>query len=559
MQQQRTYARPVLALRQCQSSVSRSLCQPQFAAELRPFGVSTKAGGVQRLGSDLRAARAALQLEGGSTSVFQAPDDISSYTRQLAQYLALVKGFTTESADSNADAARQAAVPATDATVGAALRQPLVEGDQGGQGGGPPSPAASDCSGCLNFCRWQDALTGQTVYARSARHEYAHVLLAGGILMMTEARDKVDAILAERLSELDETQLKLAYQLLLHAAGVLEACLESMSVAPRSVGAEFADLGAKAEAEADAQVSGDGTGVVPDDDMMAKWRDEQRQAQQVALPKAAPDTNETTSRSAKPAASTAAEDLAMLKRVPDLADGRFPQLLAWIALAEAQELVVLRGVTRDVVDYALMAKLSVDISARYKECQHIASTLLSYSTSITAERIRLYCAYKEPYYQAISTYFQGAACMLKEDARHCVQAAANFKKAAALFEGVVPLEKGYESRMAADKEEKERVALLASVFLRSQQVIGRDLDIVTHRNDSVYYEPIPEPEAPCNALSLVKPTALPAVATSDLWRDGEVANCLKPSPMIASGVAAENQQKQSSRPREGCCSSCIIS
>ncbi|KAE9082759.1 hypothetical protein PF005_g22127 [Phytophthora fragariae] len=542
----------------------------KFASELAKFGVSTKADGVQRLASDLSAARAALQLEGDApapSAVFQSPDDISSYTQKLATYLSLVKGFTeSRQSEADADAALQASVPVTDAPVGAALRQPLVEGKPEADGalgdahGGAAS--ARDCSGCLNFCRWQDAITGQTVYATSARQEYAHVLLAAGIFMMTDARDKVDAILSERLSELDETQLKLAYQLLLHAAGVLDACLESMNVAPCSIGADFADLGAKAEANADNQGSANDVGAVPDDDMMAKWREEQRQIQQVTLQKVAPDSTATPNgSSAESPASDAAEDLAMLKRIPDLADGRFPQLLAWIALAEAQELVVLRGVTREVVDFTLMAKLSVDISVRYKECQTIASRLLPYSTSTTAERIRLYCAYKEPYYQAISTYFQGAACMLKEDARNCVQAVANFTKAAALFEGVVSLEKSYESKMAADKEEKQRVALLAAVFLRSQQIISRDLDIVSHRNDSVYYEPIPAPEVACNALSLVKPATFPTVTTSDLWRDGEVTNCLKPTTVGPLGSAAgiQQQQPETGRPHGGCCSSCIIS
>eukprot|EP00644_Phytophthora_capsici_P015076 jgi/Phyca11/537009/estExt2_fgenesh1_pg.C_PHYCAscaffold_710020 len=500
---------------------------PLFLSELRKFGVSAKIDGVQRLASDLSTARAALQLEkapiASSESIFQSTDDIPSYTRKLTQYLSLVKGFTdfTLKAGPNADTELQASVPVTDLSTGETLRQPLVEPTADGQ------LTANDCNGCLNFCRWQDALTGQTVYARSARQEYAHVLLAGGILMMTDARNKVDSILSDRLSELDETQLKLAYQLLLHAAGVFEACLESIGVAPRSIGAEFADLGATVETETDA------AGDAPDDDMMAKWREEQRQAQQNTK-KSTPESNDAMDSSRSAAVS---EDLAMIKRVPDLADGRFPQLLAWISLAQAQELVVLRGVTRDVVDFTLMAKLSLDISTRYKECQKIASRLLSYSTSITAERIRLYCAYKEPYYQAISTYFQGAACMLKEDARNCVQAVANLKKAAALFEGAVPLEKSYEGKMAADKEEKERVTLLAAIFLRSQQIISRDLDIVTHRNDSVYYEPIPEPEAPCNALSLVKPTTLPTVSSNDLWRDGEVANCLKPTPVTASATS----------------------
>ncbi|KAG6582994.1 uncharacterized protein IUM83_05945 [Phytophthora cinnamomi] len=505
----------------CHALTPGRKCSPKakFASELAKFGVAAKADGVQRLASDLSAARAALQLEDVSApSVFQSPDDIPSYTQKLAAYLALVKGFT-ESRQSDADVALQASVSVTDATVGDALRQPLVEGRAetsgavgAAHGAEGASASARDCSGCLNFCRWQDALTGQTVYATSARQEYAHVLLAAGILMMTDAREKVDAILSERLSELDEKQLKLAYHLLLHAAGVLDACLESMDVAPRAIGAEFTDLGAKAETKTNTQGSADDVGLVPDDDVMAKWREEQRQAQQVTLQKAAPDSAAAMKGdSAKSPASGAAEDLAMLKRVPDLADGRFPQLLAWIALVEAQELVVLRGVTREVVDFTLMAKLSMDISARYKECQIIASRLLPYSTSTTAERIRLYCAYKEPYYQAISTYFQGAACMLNDDARNSAQAVANFKKAAALFEGVVPLEKSYESKMAADKDEKQRVALLAAVFLRSEQIISRDLDIVSYMN----YEPIPAPEIACNALSLVKPTTFPTLRTSN--------------------------------------------
>ncbi|GMF33919.1 unnamed protein product [Phytophthora lilii] len=441
---------------------------------------------------------------------------------KVAAYLALVRGFTESVA--RPDATLQAAVPATDASVGAALRQPLVEGGAEADGAAADASrqrsdaaAASDCSGCLNFCRWQDALTGQTVYALSARQEYAHTLLAAGIMMMADARNKVDGILSERLSELNETQLKLAYQLLLHAAGVLEACLESMDVTPRSVGAKFADL--RAELDTATQETADVSGAVPDDDMMAKWRNEQRQVQEVPLQKTAFDANDAANgHSSKNPASAAAQDLAMLKRVPDLADGRFPQLLAWIALAEAQELVVLRGVTREVVDFSLMSKLSMDISARFKgtswyflmvvlhafkncwstliECRVVASRLLPYSTSTTAERIRLYCAYKEPYYQAIATYFQGAACMLKEDARNCVQAVANFKKASLLFEKVVPLEKSYESKMALEKEEKERVTLLVAIFIRSQQIISRDLDIVTHRNDSVYYEPVSWQDSP---------------------------------------------------------------
>ncbi|KAF4146815.1 hypothetical protein GN958_ATG04001 [Phytophthora infestans] len=209
-------------------AATRSPRAPQFLFESRKFGVSSKAEGVQRLASDLSAARAALHLESiiVSKSLFQSPDDIPKYTRKLTQYLTLVRGFTEsrKSATKNADAALQASVSVTDATVGDALRQPLVKDSGQPANGQAIAATATDCSGCLSFCRWQDALTSQTLYARSARQEYAHVLLACGILMMRDAGNKVDAILSERLSELDETQLKLAYQLLLHAAGVLEAC-----------------------------------------------------------------------------------------------------------------------------------------------------------------------------------------------------------------------------------------------------------------------------------------------------------------------------------------------
>ncbi|CAI5719366.1 unnamed protein product [Peronospora destructor] len=68
----------------------------------------------------------------------------------------------------------------------------------------------------------------QTMYARSARQEDAHVLLARDILLMTEYR-------RNSFQELDETQLKLAYQPLLHVSGVLEACFQSIDAATSRV------------------------------------------------------------------------------------------------------------------------------------------------------------------------------------------------------------------------------------------------------------------------------------------------------------------------------------
>ncbi|RLN71260.1 hypothetical protein BBJ28_00019248 [Nothophytophthora sp. Chile5] len=471
----------------------------RFASELSKFAASSSNAGVTRLAAKLSEARADLQLD-GSGPEFQSGGDIPAYSQKLTAYLALVKGFTAAVASSTgagagAGAESQAAAPAvTDGSEipGATLRQPLIvgageatrqthtEGDRS---------AAGDRSSCLNFCRWRDVLSETDVYARSARHEYAQTLLAGGMTMLTAARLKVDVLLAERLSEVDETQLKLAYQLLLHASGVLDACLEAMDVTPRSIGAALADFSAQPE-EAESQTTEE-SGETPDEMMMNKWRAEQRRVQQhMVQQQTAPEPTATAQTQPKPPTPDAVEDLAMLSRVPDLANGHFPQLLAWIALAEAQELAILRGVTREFVDLALMAKLAMDLSARYKECHTFASRSLPCSTSAAAERVQLYCAFKGQYYLAVATYYQGAACMQKEDARHCVQAIADLKKAATLFEQTIPHKKAYEAKLMANKEEKTRVPLLTSLFLRSQQIIDRDLDIVTHRNDSVYYEPV---------------------------------------------------------------------
>ncbi|RLN20889.1 hypothetical protein BBJ28_00004870 [Nothophytophthora sp. Chile5] len=428
--------------------------------------------------------------------------DIPAYSQKLTAYLALVKGFTaavasSSSSSSGVGAESQAAVPAVTAgseSPGATLQQPLIVGageatDQTQTEG--ERAVAGDRSSCLNFCRWRDVLSETDVYARSARHEYAQTLLAGGMTMLTAARSKVDVLLGERLSEVDETQLKLAYQLLLHASGVLDACLETMDVTPRSIGAALADFSAQPEEEEEERQATEGSGETPDEMAMNKWRAEQRRVQQhMTQQQAAPEPTAAAQTQSKPPTLDAVEDLAMLSRVPDLANGHFPQLLAWIALAEAQELAILRGVTREFVDLALMAKLAMDLSARYKECHAFASRSLPCSTSATAERVQLCCAFKGQYYLAVATYYQGAACMQKEDARHCVQAIADLKKAATLFEQAIPHKKAYEAKLMANKEEKTRVPLLTSLFLRSQQIIDRDLDIVTHRNDSVYYEPV---------------------------------------------------------------------
>lgn len=383
-------------------------------------------------------------------------------------------------------------------TPESALRQPLIEdytpmndtvklGTPSANAAGPADEAAgasrsigehtktTTYSSCLSFCNWRDVLSSAQLYAPNARLEYAQILLASGIFMMSDAREKVDDLLSRRLSEIDENELKLAYQLLLNAAGVFEACLESIDVAPRVIGAKATDLSAEPEP---AEVS-DG---IPDDEMMKKWRAEQQKADRTD----ASAQEASTDTSAANAGISPTDDLAQLDRIPDLARGRYPQLLAWISLAEAQELVILRGISREFVDYSLMAKLSMDVSARYRECHAFTAQTLPCATSSLAEKLRLYCTFKDIYYTAISRYFQGAACMAKEDSHSCAQAIANLKKSKALMVETAARKQNYEAKL--QKEEKDRLDTFKSIYMRSQQIVDRDLDIMTHRNDSVYYE-----------------------------------------------------------------------
>lgn len=496
--------------------------QVRFKTELSKFAVSTKQEGFARLASALTDARSALQLDHGAVSAsssssekpsnFSSVEDIQAYTHDIVAYLSLVKGFLspTSTAAATTNTATTELVSSafvSSETPTAALRQPLIDDHSPlNNAAGLVTPAASAArtigesshvnrstySAHLSFCVWKDVLSNAQLHAVNARHEYAQTLLASGLYMMNDARKKVDLLLANRLSELNETQLKLAYQLFLNAAGVFEACLESINVKPRAIGAAPTDFSATPEPEAAVTVTGDnnssssGDGI-PDDEMMKKWRAEQLKAD--AGERAADAAGSTAADAGTGAkADRTTDELALIDRVPDLARGRYPQLLAWIALAEAQELVILRGISRDFVDYTLMAKLSMDISTRYKESHALAAQTLPCSISSLADKMRLYTRFKDAYYTAISCYFQGAASMAKDDALSCAQAIANFKLARSLMQKVLPLKQSYEEAFKQQKDERERLDTFKSIYLRSQQIVDRDLDIMTHRNDSVYYE-----------------------------------------------------------------------
>jgi hypothetical protein len=163
------------------------------------------------------------------------------------------------------------------------------------------------------------------------------------------------------------------------------------------------------------------------------------------------------------------------------------------------------------------------------------------------------------------------------DAKACAVAIADLRKAKALFAAqCAPNEQQYEHLLSSQREEKPRCALLQSVFARCEQVVDRDLDIMTHRNDSVYYEPvsasclcdnckriathppcvlvqIPDPEPASDPVGLVRAVGMPPVRANPIWTDRQIATCLRASS--ATPAAASPSDK----PRESCCESCVIS
>jgi hypothetical protein len=116
------------------------------------------------------------------------------------------------------------------------------------------------------------------------------------------------------------------------------------------------------------------------------------------------------------------------------------------------------------------------------ECQHFIAHKLPCESSFVAEKLRVYCFFKDVYYAAISVYYQGAVCLLKEEGPSCALAIANFKKAKELIEEATKRKKIY------DTKKNKQDSTFDQIFLRSQQIIQRDLDIAIQRNDSVYYE-----------------------------------------------------------------------
>ncbi|RQM11209.1 hypothetical protein B5M09_011935 [Aphanomyces astaci] len=197
-------------------------------------------------------------------------------------------------------------------------------------------------------------------------------------------------MLRSRDFEFDEPKLKEAYNLLLRVAGVFDAVLSWLGTAST-------------------------TSTELSEDSLAQWRAEQTRAGN--------------------------SDIQSLQRVKDFESGVVSKALNVVALAQAQELVLLRGVTKDVVDWVLMGKLAMDISRRYAGTAHCPRESQAFVLPM------------------------GMAEWVKNDGPGCAQAVAQFKSA------------------------KEQLANLQNKEVeRSKTIIDRDLEIATARNQAVYLE-----------------------------------------------------------------------
>ncbi|KAF0694393.1 Aste57867_14733 [Aphanomyces stellatus] len=283
-------------------------------------------------------------------------------------------------------------------------------------------------------CEWLDLTSTTSVHSLNAHHEYAHALLAVGCVCFHRASDLTQVMLQSRDFEYDEPKLKEAYNLLLRVAGLFEALL--------------AWLGIPSSSSSTAAMS---------DAAMQQWRLEQ-------------------SNAANPEVQT-------LQRVKDFEQGTLVRFLHGVGLAQAQELVVLRGVTRENVDYVLMGKLCMDISKRYAE--------LTPTPKFTA-----WAAWKATYYAGLSAYYHGVFEWNKNEGAACAQAIAQFQAAKDLWA----------------KLDNNHVQ-------RSKAIVQRDLDIATSRNQSIYHELVPDTITPLDRVGLVQSQSFPIVASNALWKE----------------------------------------
>ncbi|DAZ95447.1 TPA: hypothetical protein N0F65_013016 [Lagenidium giganteum] len=562
-----------------------------FESELLKHAVHEKKHFAVRLAIALKDARGKLQCDKDSIAVpFTSVEDVTAYVQDVVHYLSLLRGFQPE--DAAAPGAQpQPQAPATSSTIpvatmssdgsetpSAALRQPLMANMSPSMPSPlamtAPVPSRPDRRGLINFCSWKDVITNASLYGASVEFEHTQALLASGVFMLNQAQIKMDRLAAcgGRLNPEYEKELKVAYQLLLQAAGVFEACLHALGVTPQAVGAPWTDLSEPEPQPSQENANQDDSAAMPTEDAMAKWRAEQKKmaAGSALSDLPAPAASEDMVRpEGKVAAPTQHSATAQLHRIPDLARGHFVQALMWIALAQAEELVILRGITREFVDYGLMGKLAMDLATRFKAIHEYAGRFLPCASSGEADKLRVHCMFKEAYYVATSCYFQGAAHMDLDEARHCAQAIANFKKAQGLMQATLAQKQNYEAKLS-DRLERDRKSRLDASFTRAQQIINRDLEIMTKRNDTVYYERIPEPQPPCEPLGLVRAVPFPEVQVAAVWRDEGVATCLyadepaqaavvAPATTPAGGNQAEPERRAVQPGEGGCCKGCVIS
>ncbi|CAK4101775.1 unnamed protein product [Aphanomyces euteiches] len=367
---------------------------------------------------------------------------MDTYLQSVSDYLSLLKGFT-----------EQPTTVSTKEDKNDEEDKKDNEDDDKKEEGKPllaekPSSSSQDLIP-FTCCEWLELMSSTSVFSINVHHEYAHALLASGCICLQRTSDLVlvSIIQASRDFEYDEPKLKEAYNLLLRLAGLFDALLSYLGLSSSSSGAELSE------------------------ESLQQWRAQQTNA--------------------------ANANVQSLNRIKEFEQGNVVQALQKMALAQAQELVVLRGVTKESVDWVLMGKLSRNISQRYSELKS------------SRHPFQAWCSWKAEYYGGLSFYYQGVAEWVKNNGASCAQAIAQYQAA----------------KDVLDKLSNKEVQ-------RSKEIVQRDLDIATARNNTIYHEKIPVPFAPLDPVSLVNAQAFQTVECHTLWKETPNALNTRKAPPV---------------------------
>ena len=243
----------------------------------------------------------------------------------------------------------------------------------------------------------------------------------------------------------------------------------------------------------------------------------------------------------------------------DIADGQCATLLLEIALAEAQELTIVRACGANRQSALLLAKLCGDTAARYGRIESLGTTLPSHEHAkswLGGEKVppfqavaTAFGAFRCVYYRAMALYFRA---VFQRDEAECGQAIANIRAAIAFTEDeCLSAGRNYCKASAKAKKSGAPSPLLGA---RLQARIDADLARLgaafrtvesecVSRNNMFAHQAIGDAENPvAQTVSMVKPSEWPAVTLDARWEaEGSVLSALDARACPASDEPIEEE------------------